>query len=158
MDSPKQMLWNIFCTLVRESTLSITASQENAVAFIHRNYDYFILCDNWNLVSFFYIQICTKKQAFDFLKRNSYQNVCLKFLCNAKLITPPLIFWFLVKIWSENSISIPIHSGITYVWIWLFGGAKYQGRVKAEARGTYEQPLSDKPPLIRCVETYSTWQ
>ena len=33
----------------------------------------------------------TEKQAFDFLKRNSYTNVCLKFLCDAKLITP-LIF------------------------------------------------------------------
>ena len=40
----------------------------------------------------------------------------------------------------------------------LFGGAKYQGEDKAEARGTDEQPLSDKPPLIRYGETYSVWQ
>ena len=32
-----------------------------------------------------------KKQAFDFLKRISYTNVCLKFLCDAKLIMPLLI-------------------------------------------------------------------
>ena len=35
--------------------------------------------------------ISTKKQAFDFLKRNSYANVCLKFLYDAKLITALLI-------------------------------------------------------------------
>ena len=58
------------------------------------------------------------------------------------------------KVWNENSISIPIHSGINYFCIWLFGGAKYQGGDKAEARGTDEQPLSDKPPLTRCGETY----
>ena len=27
-----------------------------------------------------------------------------------------------------------------------------------EGGGTDEQHLSDKPPLIRCGETYSTWQ
>ena len=31
-------------------------------------------------------------QAFDFSKRNSYTNTCLKFLCDAKLITSLLIF------------------------------------------------------------------
>ena len=35
--------------------------------------------------------------------------------------------------------------------MWLFGGAKYQGGDEAEARGTDGQPLSDKPPLIRCA-------
>ena len=39
--------------------------------------------------------------------------------------------------------------------MWLFGGAKYQGGDEAEARGTDEQPLSEKPSLIRCGETYS---
>ena len=33
-----------------------------------------------------------KKQAFDFYKTNSYTNVCLKFLSDAKLITPLFIF------------------------------------------------------------------
>ena len=47
---------------------------------------------------------------------------------------------------------------MTYFRIWPFGGAKYQGGDKAEARGTDEQPLSIKPPLIRCGETYSAWQ
>ena len=32
-----------------------------------------------------------KKQTFDFLKRISYTNVCLKFLCGTKLIMPLLI-------------------------------------------------------------------
>ena len=87
-----------------------------------------------------------------------FDNARLKFLCDAKLITPLLIFWFLVKIWSENSISIQINTGITHFWICLFGGAKYKGRDEAEAKGTDEQPFSDKPPLIRCGQTYSAWQ
>ena len=33
-------------------------------------------------------------------------------------------------------------------------GSKYQGGDKAEARGIDQQPLSDKPPLKRCGETY----
>ena len=106
------------------------------VVFFHHNYDYFIL--------------------FDFLQINSY--TILKFFWDAKLITPLLIFYFLVIIWSENSISIQLHSEIIYFWIWLFGGAKYQGGDKAEARGTDEQPFSDKPSLIRCGEIYSAWQ
>ena len=67
---------------------------------------------------------------------------------------------FLVKIWSENSISIPIHPGIIYFSILLFGEAAYQGEKEAEAGkgGTDEQVLSNKPPLIRCLETYSAWQ
>ena len=47
-----------------------------------------------------------------------------------------------------------MHSGITYFSIWLLGGAKYQGRDKAEAMGTDEQPFSDKPTLTRCGEAY----
>ena len=45
-----------------------------------------------------------RKQAFDFLKRNSYTNVCLKFLYDTtsySLITLPLIFQFLVKNFSK---------------------------------------------------------
>ena len=41
----------------------------------------------------------TKKQAFDFYKRKCYTNACLKSPCDAKLITSPLIFKFLVKNW-----------------------------------------------------------
>ena len=33
----------------------------------------------------------------------------------------------------ENSISIPKHPQILYFWIWLFGGAAYQGGEEAEA-------------------------
>ena len=36
--------------------------------------------------------------------------------------------------------------------------AKYEGGNKVEAWGTDEQPLSNKPPLIRCGEIYSAWQ
>ena len=42
-------------------------------------------------------------------------------------------FIFLVKIWNENSISISIHSDITYFWIWLFGVANIQ-------EGTIQRP------------------
>ena len=39
----------------------------------------------------FYLYIRTpQKQAFDFLKRISYANICLKFPCDAKLIMPLL--------------------------------------------------------------------
>ena len=44
--------------------------------------------------------------------------------------------------WKQH---IPIRSGITYFWIWLFGRAKYQGGDEAKARGTDEKPLPDKP-------------
>ena len=47
---------------------------------------------------------------------------------------------FLVKLLSENSISIPIHHGIISL------------RNRGGEGGTDEQPLSDKPPLIRCGE------
>ena len=40
----------------------------------------------------------------------------------------------------------------------VFGGAKYQGGDKAEAKSTDKQPLSDKQPLIRCGGTYSARQ
>ena len=73
-----------------------------------------------------------------------------------------LILSFLVKIWNENSISIPVHSGITYFWMFvptfIFGVAKYQEGDEVEARDTDEQPLSVKPLLIRYGETYSAWK
>ena len=42
--------------------------------------------------------------------------------------------------------------------MWLFGVAKYQVGDEAGARGTDEQPLPVKPPLIRYGETYTAWQ
>ena len=49
--------------------------------------------------------------------------------------------------------------GITLFCIWLFDGAA-KGRTGrgGEGGGTDEQHLSDKPTLIRCGETYCTWQ
>ena len=41
MDGPKQMLWNIFCALVRPSTLQITASKENVFVFFQFEYTEF---------------------------------------------------------------------------------------------------------------------
>ena len=38
MGRPKQMLWNIFCALVRQNTLDITASKENVVFFFQFEY------------------------------------------------------------------------------------------------------------------------
>ena len=60
---------------------------------------------------------------------------------------------FLAKIRSEDSISIPIHPGLIYFWIWLFGGTANQGGEEALGKGdggTDEQPLPDKPLLILC--------
>ena len=36
------------------------------------------------------------------------------------------------NIWSENSISILMHPGITFFWIWLFGGKEAEA-VREEA-------------------------
>ena len=121
--------------------------------FFHYNSNYFFLCCIFNLFSFFYIRIPTKNQAFEIRIPTKIQ----AFLCDVKLITPLLIFQFIARIWGENSISIPIHSGITYFWIWLFGEPNIQEGT-SQRQGTDKQPLSSKPPLIRCRETYSAWQ
>ena len=55
--------------------------------------------------SIFYIRISTEKQAFDFLKRNSYTNTCLKFLFDAKLITSLIIFLISSKKLKAASLS-----------------------------------------------------
>ena len=47
-----------------------------------------------------------KKRAFDFLKRKFCTNVCLKLRCDPKLITPFLIFQFLLTA-SEVETSFP---------------------------------------------------
>ena len=39
-----------------------------------------------------------------------------------------------------------------------WGCISRRGRDRGGEGGTHEQPLSDKLPLIRCGETYSTWQ
>ena len=66
---------------------------------------------------------------------------------------------FLPKIWSENCISLAIHPGITYFWIWLLLSLHNKERKRQRRRGgTDEQPLSNNLTLIRCGETYSTWQ
>ena len=41
---------------------------------------------------------------------------------------------FLVNVWTEKSISIPIYPGIIYFWIWLFDGVTYQGGGRDRAR------------------------
>ena len=62
--------------------------------------------------------------------------------------TDNTISYFLIssKTWKWKQ---HFHTGITYFWIWLFGAAKYQWRDETKAKSTYEQPLSDKPPLIQ---------
>ena len=96
---------------------------------------YFLV--TWNLSeSIFYIRISTKKQAFDFLKRNSYTNVCLQLLCDAKLMTSLLIFLISSKNLKWKQDFHTADYGITNFWILLFGGAKYQRGKEAETRGT----------------------
>ena len=60
--------------------------------------------------------------------------------------------------WTKNSLSIPIDSGITNFWILLFVGATYQRGDEADERCTDEQLLSDKPLMMQCGENYSAWQ
>ena len=56
----------------------------------------------------------------------------------------------LVKICSEGSILIPIPIHPVLFW--------GRGRSSGGEGGTDEQPVFDKPPLIRCGETCSTWR
>ena len=44
--------------------------------------------------------------------------------------------------------------------MWLFGGAAYHVEEDAGAQrgGPNEQPLFHEPALIKCAESYSTWQ
>ena len=63
-------------------------------------------------------------------------------------------FFFLI---SSANLKLKQHFHTDTFWNYvLLNGAKYQGEDKAEARDTDEQPLSDKPTLIQCGETYST--
>ena len=57
---------------------------------------------------------------------------------------------FLVKPWSKNRISIPIHPRIINYWRWLFGGDAFQGWREAEA--------GREALMMRCGETCNTWQ
>ena len=60
---------------------------------------------------------------------------------------------FLVKISRENNISIPINPRMICFWIWLFGGAAYEGGEEVD-----EETLSNKSLLIWCGDTNSTWK
>ena len=57
MDCPKIILSKFFVLWFSQVNQSITVSNKNIDVFFHHNYDYFILCDNYNLVSFFCIRI-----------------------------------------------------------------------------------------------------
>ena len=77
MDGPKQILWNIFCALVWLSTLEHHCQQEKCRCFLPSKLRLFYLCDNRNLLSFFYIRISTKKQVLDFLTQRNSLHKCL---------------------------------------------------------------------------------
>ena len=52
-----------------------------------------------------------------------------------------------------------MHPRITFFRIWLFRGEEQPRRGRSrggEGGGTDKKHLSDKPPLIRCGETYCT--
>ena len=46
-----------FCALVRSSTLEHHQQQGKCRCFFHHNYDYFILCDTYNLHNFTYLLV-----------------------------------------------------------------------------------------------------
>ena len=88
------------------------------------------MCNHYTTTIFYYLFLLYlnvhKKQAFKCLFK-------MPLWCeidNATLYC----FIFLVKIWGENIISIQIHPGIIYFWIWLSGGAAYQRGEEAEAK------------------------
>ena len=81
--------------------------------------------------------------------------LCSKHLCDAKLIALLFIFFnvltkFDVKIAFLKRYILELST----LW-WDCISRRERGR-RGEG-STDEQPLSDKPPLIRCGETYSTW-
>ena len=77
--------------------------------------------------------ICSANQLTSFYIRATLLVKGLKFLCDVELKMPLFYFLvFLVIIWNENSISIPIHYGVIYFWIWMLDGAAYQGGKEAE--------------------------
>ena len=65
-----------------------------------------------------------KKQAFKWL---------FKILLWREIMLVFIFLIFLVKIWNESNISIPIYFEISCLWLWLFGEATYyQGGEEAE--------------------------
>ena len=100
----------------------------------------------------------TKKQAFDFLKTISYANVCLKYLCDTKRITPPFIFLISSKKlkWKQHFHTDAFWSYLLFNMAVLWGEILRRGW--GRAKWTDEQ-LSDKRPfIIRCGEIYSACQ
>ena len=91
-------------------------------------------------------------------KKNRHSNVSLKFLCDAKLITSLFYFWYII---------VPVKTTFLYLYILKLRTFEYGCLVLLHTRRwkdrgrvgrTDEQPLSDKPTLIRCEGTYSTKQ
>ena len=87
---------------------------------------------------------------FEFYKKQAFKCLVKTPLWRKINNTTFYFLIFLVKLWSENRISIPIHPRIIYYWRWLFGGDAYQGWKEAEA--------GREALMIRCGETYNTWQ
>ena len=94
----------------------------------------FIVC----LLFLLYSNVHKKNSVLKILLWREMDNVTFSFLIS------------LVKIWSEGSILIPIPIHPVLFW--------GRGRSRGGEGGTDEHPVSDKPPLIRCGETYSTWR
>ena len=90
------------------------------------------------LLFLLYLNVHKKNSLFKILLWREIDNITFCFLTS------------LVKIWSEDSILIPIPIHPVLFW--------GRGRSSSREVGTDEQPVFDKPPLIRCGETYSTWR
>ena len=82
----------------------------------------------------FYSLIHSSPSSILIVHKNTHSNICLKFLCDAELIMPLLFLNISSKSlkWKQHFYTDTSHPGIIYSWIWLFGGATYQGGKKEE--------------------------
>ena len=108
----------------------------------------------------FYSLIHSSLSSILIVHKNTHSSICLKFLCDAELIMP-LLFLNI----SSKSLKWKQHFYTDTSWNYLFlNMAVWWGYISRRKKrrdrdgGTDEQPLSDKPPLIRCGENYSIWQ
>ena len=97
MGGPQKMLWNIFCALLRPSTLEHTASKENAVVFFQSEYAEFS-----GYIHFFrfrpQIPFLGK-----FIPKNQNCQLILKFgtWTNSNMQNSVAMFYFSVFYWND---------------------------------------------------------
>ena len=81
------------------------------------------------------------------------RNICLKFFCDAKLITPLFIFLMFLFEMKTAFLYQYILKLYTFEYGYLVWLHIKEGKRQRRERVADEQPLSYKPPLMQCEET-----